>query len=116
MMITQDPRAWVYRKYALQYVRELMGEVLNPTEETTVLLHCGILTGDPITFSEIAKLLQLYSAERAEELYEQAVRKTREAVPGSKLESWLMGYRMTHYPRRKDRICIEPDLPIPKWI
>ena len=87
MMITQDPRALVYRKYALQYVRELMVEVLTATEETTVLLHCGIFTGDPITFWEIAKLLRLYSAEGAEELYGQAVRKTREAIPGSKLRN-----------------------------
>ena len=61
MTITQDPKALIYRKYALQYVRELMGEVLNSTEETVILLHCGIFTGDPITFLEIAKLLQLYS-------------------------------------------------------
>ena len=78
-MITQDPRALVYRKYALKYVQELMGEDLNPAEETVVLLHCGILTGDPVNFSEIAKLLKLYSAERAEELYDQTVRKTRPA-------------------------------------
>lgn len=116
MMITQDPRALVYRKCALQYVRELMGEVLNTTEETVVLLHCGICTGDPITFLEIAKLLQLYSAERAEELYEQAVRKTRAAIPESKLAKWLIGYRMVYYPRRKVFIDIAPDMPVPKWI
>ena len=115
MMITQDPRALVYRKYALQYVRELMGEVLSATEETIVLLHCGIFTGDPITFWEIAKLLQLHSVERTEELYERAVRKTRAAIPGSKLEKWLIGYRMAHYPRRKDFIGIDPDIPVPKW-
>ena len=113
-MITQDPKALIYRKYALQYVRELMGEVLSATEETVVLLHCGIFTGDPITFLEIAKLLQLHSVERAGELYEQAVRKTRAAIPGSKLEKWLIGYRMAHYPRRKDFIGIDPDMPVPK--
>lgn len=115
MMMTQDPRALVYRKYALEYVRELMGEVLDPAEETTVLLHCGIHTGDPVTFSEIANLLQLYSAESAEELYDQAVRKTREAISGSRLETWLLGYRMADYPQRKDCICIDPDMPIPRW-
>lgn len=114
-MITQDPRALVYRKYALKYVQELMGETLNPTEETAVLLHCGILTGDPVSFSEIAKLLQLYSAERAEELYNRAVRKTREAIPGSKLENWLIGYRVTYYPQRRDSIYIDPDGDVPKW-
>jgi|GEM_PF-1524995 len=116
MMITQDPRALVYRKYALKYVQELMGEALNPAEETAVLLHCGILTGDPVNFSEIAKLLQLYSAERAEELYCQAVRKTRMAIPGSWLENWLIGYRVAYYPQRKGIIHIDPDMPIPKWV
>lgn len=115
MMITQDPRALVYRKYVLEYVRELMSEVLSPAEETAVLLHCGILTGDPAGFSEIAQLLQLYSAKRAEDLYDQAVRKTRAAIPGSKLENWLIGYWVTYYPRRKEFIYIDPDMPVPKW-
>ena len=115
MMITQDPRALVYRKYALKYVQELMGETLNPAEDAVVLLHCGILTGDPVDFSEIAKLLQLYSAEKAEELYYQAVRKIRMAIPGSRLENWLIGYRVAYYPQRKDFIHIDPDMPIPKW-
>ncbi len=114
-MITQDPRVVVYRKYTLKYVRELMGEALNPAEETAVLLHCGILTGDPVSFSEIAELLKLYSAERAEEVYDRAVRKTRKAIPGSKLENWLIGYRVAYYPQRKDFTCIDPDMPIPKW-
>ncbi len=114
-MITQDPRELVYRKYVLKYVQELMGEALNPVEETAVLLHCGILTGDPVSFSKIAKLLKLYSAEGAEELYDQAVRKTREAIPGSKLENWLIGYRATYYPQRKNFIYIGSDMPIPKW-
>lgn len=116
IIITEDPRASVYRKYVLEYLRELMSETLSPAEETAVLLHCGIYTGAPVGFSKIAKLLQLYSAERAEELYCRAVRKTRAAIPGSRLENWLIGYRMTYYPRRRDNIYIDPDMPVPKWI
>lgn len=115
-MITQDPRALVYRKYALEYLRELMSGILAPAEEMAVLLHCGIHTGDPVDFSGVAKLLRLCSAERAEELYCQAVRKTRTAIPGSKLENWLIGYRVTYYPWREENIHIDPDMPVPKWI
>lgn len=114
-MMMQDPRALVYRKYALEYVRELMREALSPAEETAVLLHCGILTGNPVGFSKIAEFLHLYSAEGAEELYCRAVRKTRAAIPGSKLESWLIGYRAAYYPHRKASIYIDPDMPVPKW-
>lgn len=116
MIRTQSPRVLVYRKYTLEYVRELMKETLTSVEEMTVLLHCGILTGDPVSFSEIAKLLPLYSSEKAEELYCQAVKKVRAAIPGSKLETWFIGYRMTYYPRRKEFIYIDPDMPVPKWI
>ncbi len=115
MMIKQDPRALVYRKYALEYVQELMNEILTSAEEMTVLLHCGILTGDPVNFSEIAKLLRLYSPESAEAIYCQAVRKVRVAIPGSKLENWFIGYRMAYYPQRRDVIYIDPDMPVPKW-
>ena len=82
----QNPRALVYRKYTLKYVQELMREALSPAEEAAVLLHCGVLTGEPVRFSEIAHILQLYSAEGAEEFYCQAVRKTRKAIPGSKAD------------------------------
>ena len=115
-MTIQDPRALVYRKYALEYVRELMSGVLSPAEETAVLLHCGVLTGDPVGFPDIAELLQLYAAEQAEELYCQAVRKTRAAIPGSRLENWLIGYRAAYHPWRRENIHIDPDMPVPRWI
>lgn len=114
--MTQDHRAWGYRNGALNYVRELMGECLTSAEETAVLLHCGILTGDPVGFSEIARSLQLRSAENAERLYCQAIRKTRMSIPGSKLETWLIKARGSGHPRRKERIAIDPDLPIPRWV
>ncbi len=116
MMITKDPRVLVYHKYTLEYVRELMNETLTSVEEMTVLLHCGFLTGDPVSFSDIAKLTQLSSSESAEEVYCQAVRKVRAAIPGSKLETWFTGYRMAYYPQRKNDIFIDPDRPVPKWI
>lgn len=115
-MRTQDPGVLIYRKYALSYVRELMGEVLDSVEEAAVLLHCGILSGDPVAFSEIAELLKLSSAERAGEIYDQAIRKTRKAIPGSRLEHWLVCYRVTCDPRREERIRIDPDLPVPRWV
>lgn len=77
--------------------------------------HLGVGTEVCFFIGLVASLLQLYSAESAEELYDQAVRKTREAIPGSRLETWLLGYRMAYYPQRKDCICIDPDMPIPRW-
>lgn len=115
MMTAQDPKTLVYRKYVLKYLRELMSEILNDSEETVILLHCGILTGAPVDFAEIARSLRLYSAENAEELYCRAIRKTRAAIPGSKLENWLVGYRMAHHRWNTERILIDPDMPIPRW-
>lgn len=115
MRMIHDPSALVYQKYTLEYLRELMSGVLSAAEEMAVLLHCGIHTGDPVSFSEIAKLLPLYSAERAEALYCQAVRKTRAAIPGSKLENWLIGYQTAYYPQRKADVRIDPDAPVPRW-
>lgn len=114
-MVTQKSGMPLYRKYLLEYVRELMSETLTSVEEKTILLHCGLLTGSPISFSEISRMLQLCSSDNAEELYCQAVRKVREAIPGSNLEMWFLGYRVTYCPLRRDFIYVDPDMHISKW-
>lgn len=116
MIVPQDPRGVVYIKYALKYLRELMCEILEPAEEAIILLHCGIYTGSPVSFLEAAGMLQLSSADESEELYCRAVRKVKAAIPGSRLEDWIIGYHLAYYSQRRKEIYIDPNAPIPRWV
>lgn len=115
MQRTYDPRPAVYQKYAVHYLLILMREVLEVNEEQAVLLHCGMCTGDPVSFPQIARLLALPSAGEAEALYCRAIRRIRLAVPGSRLENWIRSYRLTYHPRRDPDFYLSPDLPILFW-
>lgn len=115
MLIPQSPRTAVHEKYVMQYLRALMKATLTYTENQVVLLHCGLCTGDPVSFLEIARTLWLASEKEAQQIYYQAVRKTREAIPGSTLENWIISYRLAYYPHREAAVYIDPRAPIPDW-
>lgn len=117
MMLTgYNPIRVVHVKYVLRYVRELMCSCLTPLEDQIVMLHCGMYTGGQIvSFEKLSEVFNLASPPEAEEIYRQAVIKTRCAIPGSRLENWLIGYHAAYYPEREFRVLAKPDAPVPVW-
>ena len=110
-----NPTGIIYHKSAVRYLRELMHANLSPLEEQLVLLHCGMEAARcPMSFAALAELFHLDSAGEAETRYREAIAKTREAIPGSALENWLLSYQMAYHPER-DYIPDFAGRPIPVW-
>lgn len=116
MDLTYNPIRATHIKYVLKYLRELMRAELSPMEDQVVMLHCGMYTGNrPVSFKTLAELFRLEGPEHAEEIYRQAVIKTRRAIPDSRLEEWIMCYHLAHYPERSPVFRINPLMPVPVW-
>lgn len=116
MLLFYNPIRAVHQKYVLRYLRELMCSCLTPLEDQLVMLHCGMYTGGRIvSFERLAEVFKLPSPFAAEEAYRQAVIKTRRAIPGSRLENWLICYHAAYHPNREFKVLVKPDMPVPVW-
>jgi len=87
-----DTVLYIYRKRVLHYLMLLMKKVLLPEERTLILLHCGVGTAAPMEFNRLAKYFHLDTSKITEQRYNEAVQKTRAAIPGSELEKWIASY------------------------
>ena len=115
-IISPNPVRDIHIKYALRYLRELMQATLTPVENQLVMLHCGMYTrGKTVNFSDLARVFRLGSPQAAQGLYRQAVRKTRAAIPGSVLETWIDCYHLAYYPNRDPQFYVDPEMPVPDW-
>lgn len=105
----------VHVKYVVYHLRELMRKVLTVEEDQVIMLHCGLLTdGRSVSFSVIADRLGL-SCEQVRAVYQNAVIKTRLAIPGSRLEHWINCYHRVHHPYRRIGFHVDPMMEIPCW-
>ena len=116
MILTDhNPTGIIYHKYTVRYLLELMHLTLSPLEKRLVLLHCGMETGSrPVSFAKLAEVFHLSSAGEAEAIYRQAIARTREAIPGSALENWLVSYQMAYHPEW-NHTPVFSGRPIPVW-
>lgn len=112
----QNVKRDVHIKYVLSYLRKLMQAVLTALEYQIVMLHCGMYTkGQPVNFSVLAQTFHLSSPQEAAAIYQEAVRKTRAAIPGSQLENWIVCYHLAYYPDQTFQFYVEPNMPVPVW-
>ena len=115
-MIENNPVHITHTKYVYRFVRELMRQTLTETEDQLVMLHCGIYTkGKIMSFAQLAELFSLDNAQEAKRIYQEAIRRTRAAIPGSKLEFWINCYHMTYYPENGYFFQIAVDSPVNDW-
>ena len=83
---------YVERGRVLSLLFDLMGTALSVRERRALLLRCGFGLDGPMPFGRVAKTLDLPSPRYARAFYDQAVDKTRQAIPGSELEIYLTRY------------------------
>ena len=83
---------YVERGRVLSLLFDLMGTVLSARERRALLLRCGFGLDGPMPFGQVAKTLDLSSPRYARAFYDQAVDKTRQAIPGIVMEVFLTRY------------------------
>jgi hypothetical protein len=83
---------YVYRGCVLHHLIRLMKDKLLPKESQLILLHCGVGVAAPMEFEKLAVYFQLDTPEITEQYYNEAIQKTRAAIPGSELENWIASY------------------------
>lgn len=93
-MFTQKYESYRYvnKDRVLLRLTQLIEKVLLSQERQLIYLYCGMENEEPMKFHELAEHFKLGSAELAEQRYNEAVNKTRAAIPGSELEYCIAGY------------------------
>lgn len=116
MMVGNNPVRITHQKSVYLYVRELMRETLTEMEDQLVMMHCGIYTkGKVVTFSQLAEHFWLSNAQQAKAVYQNAVARTRAAIPGSRLEHWINCYHVSYCPDGGHALRVAVDAPVPDW-
>ncbi len=116
MYVCINPVRAVHVKYAFAHAMELLREHLTPVEQQVVSLHCGIgVGGRPMGFDALARLFSLGPASEAERTYLEAIVKLRSAIPGSRLENWVVCYRRAYHSSAQLELRVDPFMPVPVW-
>lgn len=115
LTIGTNPVQTVYLAQLIHHLLSLMETVLSPMENQLLLLHCGMgRGGEPVAFSHLAERFHLGNAMEAEDIFCAAVVKTRAAIPGSALETWIVSYRKSYHPGRSSLLVVNLHAPIPR--
>jgi len=84
---------YIDRERVLRHLLQIMIKELLPKERQMIFLRCGLAIAEPMEFDQLAARFQLGTPVIAEEYYNKAIQKTRAAIPGSKLEKLISGYK-----------------------
>lgn len=114
--MSANPRHLCHVHQMFLYAVALMDEVLTDREKQIVLLHCGLgPTKSVVGFSQLAGLFSLKDSATAKEAYQRAVIKTRQAIPGSAFEHWVVTYDQVYCLSQRTVLQIDPTAPVPDW-
>ncbi len=114
--ISANPRHLCHVHQMFLYAVALMDEVLTDREKQIVLLHCGLgPMGRVVGFSRLAGLFSLKDSAAAKEAYQRAIIKTRQAIPGSAFEHWVVAYNQVYRLSQRAALQIDSTAPIPDW-
>ena len=77
------------KKELIDCIFKLISEKLFRIEQRILFHRCGIYDDIPMDFDNLSVRLRLGSAKQAEKQYEDAIRKIRDAIPGSPVEKLI---------------------------
>lgn len=114
--MSANPRHLCHVHQMFVYIVALMDEVLTDQEKQVILLHCGLgPTKSVVGFSRLAGLFSLKDSAAAKKVYQRAVIKTRQAIPGSAFERWVVTYGQVYCLSMHTALQIDPTAPVPDW-